>query len=260
MSNANTLIHALIVDDEKPARDNLQFLLAHVKNEKVKVVAEASSAAEAREILKNKKIQLLFLDIQMPHENGFDLLNSIDTKNLAIIFTTSYQQFAIIALRANAVDYLLKPIDLKELQQAIERATQVLASKSNQGYEPSSIPIQQIQENIQQERLTQIRLLVNNGFKNILIEDILYLEASSNYTIVHLKNLRKIVCSKPLKEFEELLIQNNFFRIHKSYLVQLFACKQISGKELNQIELIDNSLLPISRRKQVEFKLRLDTL
>jgi len=245
----------LIIDDEKPARDNLRFLLGKLGLNLSLEIVEASSAQEAREILNKQAIELIFLDIQMPGEEGFDFLLSIPHSKYAIIFTTAYHQFAIKAFRAGAIDYLLKPIDFIELQEA------VLKANINQSISALHVPqkiensvLKDIQLQAKSGHINKLRIANKNGYILLSLADISYLEADSNYTIFHLINLKKIVSAKSLKEYEELIEGQAFFRIHKSYLINLHQFKCISKTDLSIAVMNDGSNLPIARRKFSSFE------
>ncbi|MFY8107611.1 MAG: LytR/AlgR family response regulator transcription factor [Bacteroidia bacterium] len=247
-------LRILIVDDEKPARNNLRFLLNQFDSNQSFELFEANSGQEARSILNTQQIDLIFLDIQMPVEDGFDFLLSIQYTSYAIIFTTAYNQFAIKAFRAGAVDYLLKPIDFTELQEAV---TKVNTSKFNSHLQSTenlaNNEIKHIQLQIKTGQIFSLRIASKNGFNIIPIADISYLEADSNYTIFHLINLKKVVSAKPLKDYEEMIEGQAFFRIHKSYLINLHQFKYISKTEPSIAEMRDGSNLPIARRKLTSF-------
>lgn len=244
------ILPLLIVDDEKPARDNLRFLLGKLGLNQTLEIYEASSAIEARVILEHHKISLIFLDIQMPEEDGFEFLFSIPHHAYAIIFTTAYNQFAIKAFRAGALDYLLKPVDFTELTNAVKEVLKrMLNPHISVNLEEEKILLQKLHQQTKTKKIDTIIIAAKSGFTPILISDICYLEADSNYTIFHLSNLKKVVASKPLKEFEDIIEGNSFFRIHKSYLINLQYFKQISKVDPTLAIMSDGSNLPISRRK-----------
>lgn len=241
-------LSALIVDDEEYSRKSLYFLIQENCPE-VHVAGIAKSVAEARGLIEEQAIDIVFLDIAMPKENGFELLPNLRDKNIRVIFTTAYDQYALKALKANAVDYLLKPIDINELKMAVSKAQEwaslVAAQKTTQPESP---------ESKEPKKSDKISLPGTYGFNVIDTADIIYVEADSNYSIFHLKTGEKSVISKPLKEFEETLENFDFIRIHKSAIVNLKYVRSYSNKNGLQVLLSNNTLLPVSRRRATEFQ------
>ncbi len=247
------MLNALVVDDESLARESLVYLLQEYCADNLTVVASASSAAEARQILASKTIDTLFLDISMPNENGFDLLSSLPEGKYAVVFVTAYHQYALRAIKANAVDYLLKPVNIDELRTAIGKLTRVqnYAAPDRLTYEAS---IQHAIESIQTERkeVTRLTLPQQQGLSIVEVRDIVHLEADSNYTIFYMKDGKRIVVAKTLKEFEEVLEPNIFVRIHKSHIVNLDYLKSFSAMNSSVTTTIGNELA-VSRRRWSEF-------
>ena len=248
-------MNVIIVDDEEPARKNLASLLQNYCPE-VTIVGIANSAEQARQILNTKNVDALFLDISMPNESGFDLLESIDRTKYLFVFVTAYNEYALKALRASAVDYLQKPIDIDELKDAVSKLlrTKLLIQQipsTSKDYNLSLGGL--ISNNKKGNEIQRLSLRGSQGFTIIDIDDIIYLDADSNYTIFHLKSFKKIVVSKSIKEFEELLNPKYFFRVHKSSIINLKYLKGFS-KEFGYFALMtDNSSIPVSRRRLNEF-------
>ncbi|MCK9413995.1 MAG: LytTR family DNA-binding domain-containing protein [Prolixibacteraceae bacterium] len=248
---------AIVVDDEKNVREVLELLLFQYCHE-VDVVASASSAAEARELLKTHAIDFIFLDISMPKEDGFTFLTTIPKENYCIIFVTAFEDYALRALKASAIDYLLKPITPIDLVEAVSKAVQhyeMLQSreKEKQTYEDS---LKNLSDNINHESkyLTRITVSEQFGFQIVNTSDIVYLEADSNYTIIHLSGLKKIVATRTMGDFEKILDQPEFFRIHKSIIINLNYLKAYSSYQGNFVTLNDGSTLSISRRRLNDFR------
>lgn len=245
----------LIVDDEKPNREGLKLLLAqHCPN--VQVVGEAESSEQARRLLNEKDVDVLLLDINMPRENGFDLLDSLPHKKFKTIFVTAYAEYAIRAFKANAVDYLLKPIDEEELVAAIQRCSDQLAKPIN---DEQLISVQeQSMNNVSYDlanksypkKLTLPHLY---GFQIIAIDQIVYMEADGNYTNIHLLDKMKLVITKGIKEFENLLDPEAFFRVHKSALINLNYVKEYSSIDGQIAVMTNGAKVAISRRRLEEF-------
>jgi len=254
------MINALIVDDEQPARDSLQYMITNYCPG-IRVAAQAKSAAEAREILKTTQIEALFLDISMPNENGFALLESIDNSKYLFVFVTAHDQYVLRALRASAVDYLQKPIDVVELQNAVEKLIQFKQYKSASGVVSDNYrqTLDSLVSNAHEKKgVHRLCLPGMQGFTILDVEDILYLDADSNYTIFHLKNLKKIVVSKSIKEYEDVLDPDTFFRVHKSSIINLKYLKEFSKVDGYYAVMEDNSSIAVSRRRLPDFLKALD--
>ena len=241
------MISALIIDDEAKGRLALREKLSAYCPQ-IKVLAEAANGEEALLLIRHHDPQLIFLDIEMPRMNGFEMLNELPEKNFHIIFTTAYDQYAIKAIRYAAFDYLLKPIDIEELKTAISNVT---ARESNQ----TKIQVELLHQNMQQPKKQLFKLAIPtlDGLIFYDINDIIYLEANSNYTNIYLINKIKVTASKVLKEFEELLPEDIFFRTHHSYLINLHYIKRYIKGDGGQIELQNGTYVDVSRRKKEEF-------
>jgi two-component system, LytTR family, response regulator len=243
-------VTAILVDDEKKAVSNLQNLLKEYTN--VEVCGFAHSANAAREILKTTQADILFLDINMPTETGFDLLASIDDKQFEVIFVTAHDDYALKALRVNAVDYLLKPVDIDELKDAVKRAEQKIEEKKK------SAPVKNNQLDLladmigklkQEQEIEKISLSYLGGFKLVEVDDIMYIEGDGNYCTIFLKNMDKIVVTKQIGTYEDVLPLSKFCRIHKSTIINLKYVTGYNNSEGNVAILQDGNKLSISRRK-----------
>jgi len=249
--------HAIIIDDERNIREALQFLLNQYCPD-IDLTGMATSAAEGRELLKNNDIDIIFLDISMPREDGFTFLTTIPKENYSIIFVTAYQEYALRALKASAIDYLLKPVNPIELREAVSKAIQFYEFRKSRE-ETKKVYLESLDilhENIQSENkpITRITIAEQFGFRVINVADIMYMEADSNYTIIHLSSLNKIVATRTLGDFEKLLNTPEFFRIHKSTIINLNFLKAYSSYQGDFAELSDGTSLSISRRRLNEFR------
>ncbi|MEI6435067.1 MAG: LytTR family DNA-binding domain-containing protein [Bacteroidota bacterium] len=248
---------AIIIDDEKNVRGALELLLKRYCP-MIKVLGLAASAEEGRELLKLHAVDFIFLDISMPKEDGFAFLRSIEKEKFGVIFTTAYEEYALRALRANAIDYLLKPINYLELCEAVDKAIQYHELRMNKSeflsiYRES---LNNLPEQIHQEyrAIEKITVAEQFGFRMVKVAEIMYLQADSNYTIIHLSGLNKIVATRTLSDFEKLLDTPVFFRIHKSTIINMNFLRAYSSYEGNFAELNDGTQLSISRRKVNEFR------
>ncbi|PRY53127.1 LytTR family two component transcriptional regulator [Arcticibacter pallidicorallinus] len=247
-------LQAIIVDDEEYSRKSLFFLIQENCPD-VHVSHIAQSAQEARDFVASNRIDLAFLDIAMPRETGFDLLPALQKQNVMVIFTTAYDQYALKAIKSNAVDYLLKPIDISELKESVNKAVRWAELISAQ---PASSKQEQKAEDWTKtaDSKSKITLPHAHGYHVIELEDIVYVEADSNYSVFHLKKGDKIVISKPLKEFELYLEEGSFMRIHKSIIINFRFVSEYSTRNGTQVILKDGRALPVSRRKSNEFQER----
>lgn len=238
------MIRAIVVDDEPYSCQALQALLKKHCPE-VLVEAACNSAQEAERAIKELKPQLVFLDIEMPHRNGFELLELFTPPDFQVIFTTSYDQYAIKAIRFSALDYLLKPVDPKELQAAVAKADQ----------RSSELLKQQLQVLLQNLRdpvaaSNKIALPTLEGLQMVAVDSILYCTASSNYTIFAMKDKKKRTISRTLKEIEEMLEDHGFLRIHHSHLVNVNAIEKYIRGEGGTVVMIDGAELDVSRSRK----------
>ena len=249
-------LKTLIIDDEKLNRDILEILISKHCPE-IYVVAKCHSASDARLKLESNEIDLIFLDIAMPNETGFEFLESIQERNFSVIFITAYNQFALNAIKANALDYILKPIHFEELKLAVSKAvlTHKLKQENKLQIPHSNVNLENLigQINSNTNKITSLSVLTNGEYKIINIDDICYFEASNNYCVIHMVNKEEFIVSKTLKEFNEILTENNFLRIHKSFLVKKDAIVSYNRDNGITIELNNGKHLPVSRRKQALF-------
>ena len=240
------MLQALLVDDELNNLNNLEFLLKH-DCEDIAVAGKAKNAAEARNWLKGNKADVIFLDIEMPGENGFEFLASL-VQPYHVIFVTAYNQYAIQAIKASALDYLVKPVNIEELQLAISKLKIRLAraGAAEENYQLLGNLLQTVNK---KEIPKKIALPQLGGISFIETDNIISLQADSNYTVIHLSNMQKTVISKTLKDFEELLDSNQFVRIHKSYIVNIKYIKEYSTADGGVVKMIDGNQWSISRRQ-----------
>ncbi|MBC7914132.1 MAG: response regulator transcription factor [Pyrinomonadaceae bacterium] len=243
-------LNVLIVDDEEYSRKSLYFLLQENCTDVI-IGGIAGSVAEAQKIIKEQSFDLVFLDIAMPKENGFELLPTLQQNNILVVFITAFDQYALKALKASAVDYLLKPIDINELkvavQKSIERKNDLTRGTDNQ--------FNILSENLStKNRIEKLTLPHAHGFHIIETSNIIYIEADSNYSVFHLKDTTKLVISKPLKEFEDILDATGFARIHKSAIINLNYVNSYSNKHGFEVILENKVVLPVSRRRSAEFQ------
>lgn len=238
----------IIVDDEKGCRDSLENLLKDFPE--INVVTAVDSIALAQEAINNLPPQLVFLDIEMPGGTGFELLEKIDSINFDIIFTTAYDQYAIKAIKYSALDYLLKPIDSDELAEAINRFT---SKKHDQDLINNKFKT--LLNNISGETTHQkIAIPDGEGLNFIKIADIIRFQSDGSYTYMHtIGNKKPTLISKPIGDYQEMLSNETFVRIHRSHLINLqHVAKYVKG-EGGYAVMCDNSKVEVSRRKKSDF-------
>ncbi|MEP6794626.1 MAG: LytTR family DNA-binding domain-containing protein, partial [Saprospiraceae bacterium] len=209
---------------------------------------EAENGREGIEKINQLAPQLVFLDIQMPEMDGFEMLINIPEKKFHLIFTTAYDHYAIKAIKYAAFDYLLKPIDIDELKITIERlATQPVTNLDNKKLETLE------QNLLTKPFLNKIAIPAQEGLLFFDISQIIHLEAQSNYTMIYFDDHSKLMASRTLKEFEEILPQDIFFRPHNSHIINLNFIKRYMRGDGGQVELKDGTYILVSRRKKDEF-------
>lgn len=245
-------VTCIIVDDE----EQNQHVLAKMIDQfcpTVSVLGMAVSVAEAVKLIDEKKPDIVFLDVEMPEGNGFTLFDKIQSPNFEVIFTTAHADYAIKAIKFAALDYLLKPINLTELKTAIEKVATKLRLNGTT-VEDNSQKIDVLRSNKKDASFDfqKIALPTTEGLEFYQVKDILRCEADRAYCIFHLVDKRRIVVSKSLKEYEEILADANFFRVHKSNMVNVsHIVKYLKGKG-GQVILTDNSLVNVAVRKKDE--------
>lgn len=238
-------IKALLIDDDQFIVQILSDLILE-NHPEIEIIDIANNGKEGLEKIKELKPDLVFLDIEMPDMNGFEMLNHLETRNFKTIFTTAHRQYAIKAFRFNALDYLLKPIVEIELFQAIKRF------KSDQ-IENQEKQIQNALYNLKSNSNEDQRLALEtqNGLFSLPLKEIIFLESDRNYSYIHQVSGVKELSSKTLGYFEELLSDKGFFRPHRSYLINSNAVDDLQSDTLI---LKDKTVIPISRRKKSEAK------
>lgn len=238
---------AIVIDDERNGRIALRQKL-HDYCPSVRVVAEAENGAEGIELIHQFQPQLVFLDIEMPGMDGFEMLINIPDKKFHLVFTTAYDQYAIKAIKYAAFDYLLKPIDIDELQMTIERMSQLPVS------DITGKKLETLEQNLLTKPfLNKIAVPTQEGLLFFDINHIQRLEAQSNYTMIYFDDQPRMMASRTLKEFEEILPMDTFFRIHNSHIINLLFIKKYIRGDGGQVEMKNGDHILVSRRKKDEF-------
>jgi len=241
-------IKAILVDGEENARLILNNFIADFCSS-VEMDGQAEEVKTAVKLINKNEVDLVFLDIEMPNENGFALFDYFNKPTFETIFCTAYSEYVIKAFEVSATDYLLKPIGVTKLKEAVEKVENKLLVKSN-----ASESISVLKENLAEKEIKKIGILIGDGIVFMDLNDILYFEADGSYTTIHHKNGSDLTVKK-IKHFEDLLFADKrFFRIHRSYLINVSLIKKYSKKEGLSVTYDDKVLLPISREKKEEFE------
>ncbi|WP_170110476.1 LytR/AlgR family response regulator transcription factor [Flavilitoribacter nigricans] len=245
------MINAIIIDDEPQCIRTLANDLDSYCPQ-VRLLEQCTSAKEGLLAIRQHQPDLVFLDINMPWMSGLELLEVVGEISFDVIFTTAHDQYAVQAFRLSAIDYLLKPIDYQELITAVRK---VEAKHSRM---ITREQLTHLQENMNPaSSLQRIGIPTKSGIDFVLIQEILYCEADSNYSYVHLTNNRKLYSAKTLKDFDQLLGQTEFCRIHQSFLINLNHLKKYYRGDGGYVEMVNGASLNVSRSKKDELLSRI---
>jgi len=237
------MLKAIIVDDEPYCCEALATLLEDCPN--VEIAAVCHNAEEALSAIRKHSPDLVFLDVEMPKMNGFEMMEQLPSVNFEIIFTTSYDQYALKAIRFSAIDYLLKPIDQEELLNAVQKVI-------HRSQKPIAQQLEILMQKIHQPStpINKIAMPTMEGLQMIPVDSIISCESDSNYTILLLKNNKKIVVSRTLKEIEELLEEHSFIRVHRCYLANLNEVEKYVKGEGGYLVMSDRTSIDVARNKK----------
>jgi two-component system LytT family response regulator len=244
------MLKSIIVDDEQKSGENLRILLEDFCDG-VEVCAWCNSVDTAIEAIRKYQPDVVFLDVQMQRETGFDLLERLPNVNFEVVFTTAHAEYAIKAFKFSAIDYLLKPIDVAELQASIAKVNKKVTSNMTER-------LQQLMRNLREPSGDNYKLALptTDGLFFVKVSSIIFCEASSNYTEINTDDGKKHVVSRTLKEYEDLLTDHGFYRIHNSYLVNLSAVKKYIRGEGGQVLMTNGRSLDVAKRKKEGFLAR----
>lgn len=237
------MLKAIIVDDEPYCSEALSTLLEDCPD--VEVINVCHNAEDALSTIRKYSPDLVFLDVEMPKMNAFEMLEQLPSVNFEIIFTTSYDQYALKAIRFSAIDYLLKPVDQEELLNAVQKVI-----RRNQ--KPIAQQLEILMQKIHQPStpINKIAMPTMEGLQMIPVDSIISCESDSNYTILLLKNNKKIVVSRTLKEMEELLEEHSFARVHRCYLANLNEVEKYVKGEGGYLVMSDGTTIDVARNKK----------
>ncbi len=249
-------LKAIIIDDEKFCIETLEWELEQHCSD-VEVLATCQGGEQGILAIKTHQPDVIFLDIEMPYMNAFEMLQQIEDIQFDIIFTTAYDKFAIKAIKVSAMDYLLKPIGKEELKAAVQKV-QAKRKKNGSG---TNLQILMEQLLLNQQDIRKIALPTIDGLELIRIDHLMYVRADSNYTHFHTLSGRKIIISRTLKQIEEILSEYSYFcRIHQTYLVNLHHVERYQKGSGGSLVMTDDAILPVARNRKEPLMMRLQTI
>ena len=238
-------IKAVLIDDENDSIEVMQMLLAkHCPT--VEVVAWANSVDDGLKIINEYNPHLVFLDVEMPGKNGFEVLKEITNPSFHVIMVTGYENYAIKAIKHSAIDYLLKPVAEEDFTQAVNKAIEL------KGNELSARKLELMLSNMTKNEFSKIAIPSIDSFEFIDKKDILYCEADVSYTTIYLEN-KKIVSTNNIKKLESILTETNFFRLHKSFIVNIDKIQKVLKTDGGSVVMPNDIQIPIARRRKDEF-------
>lgn len=245
-------LKAVIVDDEIRSREFLRSLVEEFCSD-INVAGLAASVDEAVKVIRSQKPDLVFLDIELQTGTGFDVLQQFNEPGFHVIFTTAYDHYAIKAIKFSAVDYLLKPIDVEELEKAVDKAKEKAENKTGKQ------AVEMLLQNLRKPQSSDfsITLATSEGLEFVPLQNIIRLEASGPYTHFFLKEGKKIMVSKNLKEYETMLGDHQFFRVHNSHIINIKEVKRMIKTDGGYAVMNDDSMIAISPKKKDEFMVQI---
>jgi two-component system, LytTR family, response regulator len=241
------MLNCIIVDDEHKSRESLRALIEQFCDG-VNVAETCQNSAEAISAIQLHRPDVVFMDIQLQKETGFDIIEKLDRIDFEIIFTTAYSEYAIKAFKFSAIDYLLKPIDIADLRNAVEKVQKKVIGNI-------SARMEQLTQSLKKNSPKNMKLALpaSDGLVFVKVETIIYCEASGNYTNLYMEDGKKHIVSRTLREYEDLLEDQEFFRIHNSYLINLNAVKRYIRGEGGQVIMSNDKALDVAKLKKKDF-------
>jgi two-component system, LytTR family, response regulator len=247
------MLRAVIIEDEQHCIDRLRSQLTEVASSSIHLLDSYQTIEEGLHAIRKLQPDVVFLDVQIQERTGFDLLIELKEINFEVIFTTAYERYAVQAFKFSAVDYLLKPVDINDLKEAISRLNDKISKKEMLG--KLNVLLHNLKD--MQGASKKISVPTINGFSFLAVNDIIRCQSDVNYTTIYLKENHKLTVAKTLKEFEELLTEYNFYRIHNSHLINLAYIKSYNKGKGGYVSMIDNSEVEVSTRRKEDFLKRL---
>jgi two-component system LytT family response regulator len=238
-------LSTVVIDDEKDAVDFISSIISEYCTQ-LEVVGKAYNVKEGTDIIRSLKPDLVFLDVEMPNGTGFDLLANFPDKVFDVIFITAFNHYAIKAIKFSAVDYILKPVNINEFIESVAKVIQKRSSATNSGKEQ----LDALMENIKGAKPTRLVIPTSDGREYLNPQDIIRIEADRSYSWFYIEGKRKVLVSRHLKEFQDLLNDRNFFRPHNSHLINLDHVRKYIRIDGGYIEMSDGSKVPVSRNRK----------
>lgn len=240
------MLRAVLIDDDQSNLSSLSEKLSkHCPQ--VEIISRCDNARDGIKAIDGLKPQVVFLDVEMPLMNGFLMLQHLNYNNFELIFVIAYDHYAINAIRFSAIDYLVKPVEIDELKAAVSKA------EDNQNSRTSNKQLELLMEYLEKKQPRRITIPTAEGLQFISLEDIVYLEASDNYTNIYLSSKQKFLVSRTLKDFEDLLSSEIFVRIHHSYIINKNYVERYIRGDGGQVVMRNGTFLDVSKRKKSEF-------
>jgi two-component system, LytTR family, response regulator len=244
-----TMITAVLIDDDKHLREGLKALLERYTND-INIIGEAESVLSGIETIQKLQPQVLFLDIHLSDGTGFDILKELSTSNYKtnfhIVFITAHEQYAVKAFKFSALDFILKPVDPEELQNTILKIKSVVGK--NNSFEHIDLLLENIRKKV--DNFKRIALSTSDGIHLFEVSDIIRCEARVNYTEFFIKNHKPVLISRTLKEYEEMLTEHGFERVHQSHLINLSYLKSYIKSDGGYVIMADNTSIPVAQSKK----------
>lgn len=249
-------LRALVVDDEELARKNLTMLIEEYC-EDMEVIDDAGNIVDARAKIEALQPDVVFLDIRMPSASeGFDLLESIESRNFFVVFVTAFKDYALRAFNANAIHYVLKPVDIEDLQQAVQKVKEAKTTfQENPGnFDTYFESIRNLSRSIENQGYGgKVAISHTKGIKLIDVDDIMYLEASGNCTMIYFTDGKRYLDTRTLKVYEGILNPALFYRVHKSHIINLKYLKEYLNEDGHFAVLNNGKLIPVARNRVSSF-------
>ena len=240
------MLRAILIDDDQSNLSALsEKLLKHCPH--VQVIGRCDNGEDGINAIDSEKPDVVFLDIEMPVMNGFVMLQQLKYRNFELVFVTAYDHYAIKAIKYSALDYLVKPVEIDDLKAAVTKAE---ANKNNRN---SQLQMELLLEHLNNKQPKRITIPTSDGLRFINIEDIVYLEASNNYTNIYLSTDQKLLVSRTLKDFEDILPSDTFLRIHHSTVINKYYVEKYIRGDGGQVVMRHGKVLDVSKRKKSEF-------
>lgn len=239
-------LNAVIIDDELFSVNAIEKILTEFCHD-ITIIGKTCSPFEGIKFINERKPDIVFLDIEMPGMNGFELLESITDRNFDIIFITAYDQYAIRAFKTNAIDYILKPLSIKEVVQAVNKVIK------NRQFKHRDSRYLDLLDYLKQLNTKKVHIPTSDGVVCVNSDEIIRVEGDGRYSRIHLRGRSPVFLAKTLKELEDIIHGASFFRVHKSHIINMTYVKMYNLISTNQVEMADGAKIDVARRKKDDF-------